>query len=324
MSKSIRRKYNIGIGKEAVRGTAVAPSYWLKPTSDNFDDKIENKISERAVGVIEDSEDMVVIKDYSGGEVGGEIFDESFGLLLLAGLGAVSSVESADVGVYDHTFSVLQSAQHPALTVEVKRNDIEQKAYANCVVDSLKIMAGVNDYAMYEVGLRGKKGASATSTPAYVDENYFLAKNVSVKLADDIAGLSGASVIDVKSVELSINKNVEDDDVLGSNQPNDFLVKQFAIEGKMEINFEDTTIRDYALNGLKKAMRIALENTDETIGASSNPGLQIDLAKIKIEESPLTGDLNDIVGVDITFKGFYSASEAKSIVAVLTNEVTSY
>jgi hypothetical protein len=324
MTELIKRKFNIGIGKETSRGVKVAPSYWLKPLSEDINDKVEVAVSERAVGVIEDSEDQEISKKMSGGTIAGEVFDESFGLILLATLGQVGSVETADLGVYEHTFAVLQSAKHPTLTVEVKRGDNEQKAYPNSVIETFKLEAAVNQYLKFEMALRGKAGVAESNSPGYITENYFLGQHINLKLADDMAGLAGASAVDVKRVELNINKNIEDDDKLGSIEPADFLNKQLTIEGSIEMNFKDTVLMDYALNGNQKAMRLEIINGDITIGASSNPKLVIDLAKIKLREPLISGDNNEIAKVTANFKAFYSASDSKSIEATLTNLVASY
>jgi hypothetical protein len=324
MTELIKRKFNIGIGKETSRGVKVAPSYWLKPLSEDINDKIEVAVSERAVGVIEDSEDQEISKKMSGGTIAGEVFDESFGLILLATLGQVGSVETADLGVYEHTFAVLQSAKHPTLTVEVKRGDNEQKAYPNSVIETFKLEAAVNQYLKFEMALRGKAGVAESNSPGYITEKYFLGQHINLKLADDLAGLDGASAVDVKRVEININKNIEDDDKLGSIEPADFLNKQLTIEGSIEMNFKDTVLMDYALNGNQKAMRIEIINGDVTIGATSNPKLVIDLAKIKLREPLISGDNNEIAKVTANFKAFYSASDSKSIETKLTNLVTSY
>ena len=324
MSEILKRRFNIGIGKEATRGTKVVPAVWLKPTSEDYNDEVEVVATERSMGIIEDSDDQEVVKNFSAGVFGGEVFDESFGYFLLAGIGQVSSVETADIGVYAHTFTVLQDALHPTLTVEIKRGDIEQKAYPNVVVESLKISANVNEYVNYEVELRGKEGEAGTATPSYSDENIFLAKHIGVKFADDIAGLTGASNEDIKNFELSILKNIEDKDVLGTDGPADFNVKQFVIEGSFSIDFSSVTIRDYVLNGTKKAMRVEAINTAITLGASSNPTLKIDVAKVKFGEGMVKGGNNDLANIDVSFKGFYSVSDSKSIETVLINEKTSY
>ena len=115
MSKILKRRFNIGVGKEAVRGTLVAPGYWIKPNSEDVEDKVDVQVSERALGIIEDSEDQQITKKYAEGTIMGEVMDTSIGLFMLGAFGQVASVETADTGVYEHTFSVLQSSQHPSL-----------------------------------------------------------------------------------------------------------------------------------------------------------------------------------------------------------------
>lgn len=325
MTEILKRKYNIGIGREITRGTAVAPKYWLKPLNEEYNDKIESVASERAFGAIEDSEDMVIKKKFSAGQIAGEVFDKSFGLFLLAGLGQVASVEKAgDAGVFDHRFSVLQSAKHPTLCIEVKRGDNEQKSYPNCVLESLKIESQANEYVKFEAQLKGKAGVASGSVPGYEVENYFLGKDVSVKLADNLAGLDGATAIDARKVEIHIGKNIEEDKRLGKAEPNDFLNKEFSIEGTIEILFKDTVLKNWALDGDKKALRIDIVDTSTTIGTSSHPSLRFDLAKIKFKDPVEGGDNNDIVKVTVGFKGLYSSSDSKSIEAVLTNLETNY
>lgn len=325
MSEILKRRYNIGIGKETSRGTKATPKYWLKPLSEEYNDKIEVVASERAFGVIEDSEEMVVKKKYSAGKISGEVFDKSFGLFLLGAIGQVSSVSKAeDSSVYDHTFSVLQSAKHPTLTVEVKRGDNEQKAYPNCVIESLKIESQANEYVKFEAQLKGKAGSVSDGIPGYETENYFMGKDVSVKLADNLAGLDGATPVDARKIEINIAKNIEEDKRLGTHEPNDYLNKEFSVEGTLEILFRDTTLKNWALNGSKKALRIDIVDTSTTIGISSHPSLRFDLAKIKFKDPVEGGDNNDIVKVTVGFKSLYSSSEAKSIEAILTNLETSY
>lgn len=325
MSEILKRRYNIGIGKETSRGTKATPKYWLKPLSEEYNDKIEVVASERAFGVIEDSEEVVVKKKYSAGKISGEVFDKSFGLFLLGAIGQVSSVPKAeDLSVYDHIFSVLQSAKHPTLTVEVKRGDNEQKAYPNCVIESLKIESQANEYVKFEAQLKGKAGSVSDGIPGYETENYFMGKDVSVKLADNLAGLDGATPVDARKIEINIAKNIEEDKRLGTHEPNDYLNKEFSVEGTLEILFRDTTLKNWALNGSKKALRIDIVDTSTAIGISSHPSLRFDLAKIKFKDPVEGGDNNDIVKVTVGFKSLYSSSEAKSIEAILTNLETSY
>jgi len=323
MGKFIGRQISCGLAKEAVRGTKVNPSFWL-PVDVDLDDAFDHIINDEGLGRIEEASDMEIIKKWAEGDLSGKVRDKSFGLVLLATMGSVASaVKSGETLVYEHTFSVNQSIQHQSLTVEVK-NPNEQLAFANAVVDGLNIKVELGAYVDFTANILAKLGVSASNTPAIVAENKFLAKGVSVKFADNITGLSGASAIKAKNVNLKINKNVESDDVLGSVEPDDFNNKQFSVEGSMELNFSDTTYKALALAGTQKSMRIEIENSGVTIGSSSHPKIVIDLYKVFLTEWDKSGGLGDIVKQTLNFKAFYDVSNSKMISVVLTNLSASY
>jgi hypothetical protein len=322
MSKFIGRKIEVGIGREGTRGTAVAPSYWLSQMNADFDDKFEGVVDENSLGVIEDSQDFKVTKKWSEGKLSGKVCDKSFGYLLRGLLGTIVSAVK-ETTAYNHTCSVLQSAQHPTLTVEAK-NPNEQLKFANGAIDNLTIKAELGKFVEQEIEVKAKLGVASTNSPSYVAENNFLAKDVSVKFADALAGLDAASAISVKNVEIKFEKNLESDDVLGSYEPNDYLNKQFAVSGSIELLYDATTYKALALAGTQKAMRINIQDTTVTIGASSNPTIKIDLAKVKLTEWAKSSELDGIVKETLTFKALYSLSDSSMVSVVLTNAVAGY
>lgn len=324
MSEAIKRIYNLGIGKETVRGTKVTPSFWLKPTSNDVQDRIEVVKSERQNGRQEGKEDQAIAKTWSDGTIEGEIFDKSIGLFLLGALGDVDSVESGDAGVYNHTFSVLQSSQHPTFTIVEKRADVEQVAYTNSVIESLGLNFELNSYCTFSANMKGKGKVADTSSPSYVNENFFMAKNVTVKIADTYAGLNTGSSVCVKNLSLEIQKNIQDDECLGNTTPTDFLNQDFGVSGEIELYFDSIYNRDYALNGTQKALRIILEDTATTIGSTSHPKIVIDLAKVKFEEPEISSEGKEIVRLVLKFEAFYSATDGLLINTVLTNTQASY
>jgi len=322
MGKHIGRSQSVGIGKETTRGTVVTPAFWLPLMDFDFDDKFEYEVEEEAMGVIEDSNDLEVVKKLAIGKLGGQIRDKSFGLILLNTYGGVASAVK-ETTAYDHTFNVAQSVEHQSLTLEVK-NDNEQLAFANCMTQSIEISAEIGKNVNYNMDVRAKLGVAASNTPSIVNENKLRAKDIIIKFADDLAGLDAASPIKAKKFNIIINKNLEDDDILGSDESDDYNNKQFSIEGTMELNYDATTYKALALAGTQKAVRFDAINTDVTIGASSNPELKTDIAKIKFTEFSKNGGLNDIIKQTLSFKGLYSFSDAKAIQTILTNEVVSY
>ena len=104
--KIIGRDFKVGFGKESTRGTAVTPAVW-EPLLDvpSVENKAEYIQDESNYGVIADSVDAVVAKEWSEGELKGNVHDKSFGYLLLAALGQVSSAVK-ETTAYNHTFSL--------------------------------------------------------------------------------------------------------------------------------------------------------------------------------------------------------------------------
>jgi len=322
MTKFIGRKIEIGIGREGTRGTAVAPSYWLSLMNADFDDKFEGVVDENTLGIIEDSTDFKVTKKWSEGKLSGKIADKSFGYFLRALMGTITSAVK-ETTAYTHTCSVLQSAQHPTVTIEAK-NPNQQLKFANGAIDNLTIKAELGKFVEFEADVKAKLGVASTNSPSYVAENSFLAKDVTVKFADTVAGLDGASAICVKNVEIKFDKNLESDDCLGSNEPSDYLNKQFSVTGSIELNYDATTYKTLALAGTLKCVRVSIQDTTVTIGASSNPTLKIDLAKVKFTEWGKSSDLNSIVKETLTFKALYSLGDTSLVSIVLTNALAGY
>ncbi|MER0170351.1 MAG: hypothetical protein DU489_07055 [Nitrosomonas sp.] len=323
MSKFIGRLADVGIAKESVRGTAeTTASYWLPKQSMSYDDTIEQIVDESSVGVIEDSPNAVVIGKSGEGEIEGNIYDDSFGLLLLSALGSVSTSGPSQSTVYTHTFSTSQSAQHPALTIFLDDPNQDYK-YALAMISQLDVDIALGQFAKFNAQFRSKVGATATLSPSYTVKNHFLPQHGSVKIASAVAGLGAASAIDVRSVKLSINKNIEDDRKLGSVDPADILNKQFSIEGSLELVFNAETFKTEMLADTAQAMRIRLTSS-VTIGSSLNPQITIDLAKCKFSNFKKNYGNNDIVTATVDFKAFYSMTDTKMISVELINETSSY
>lgn len=324
MTKFIGRLVDIGIAKEAVRGTAEASvDFYLPKISLSLDDGIEQVIDESSIGVIEDSPGAAVVAKFAAGEIEGNIYDKSFGLVLLASLGSVSTGSAQETTVYPHTFSVLQSAQHPSLTLFLDDPNQDYK-YPLAVIETLDIEVMLGQYARYRAGFRSKVGATATLTPSYSAENHFLPQHGSLKIADDLGDLDAASAIDIRSVTLKVNKNVEDDRKIGSLDQADILNKQFAVEGTIELVFNSNTFKTEMLADTAKAMRIRLSNTDITIGTTLHPELTVDLAKVKFSNFERGYENDGIALATVDFKAFYSLGDTSMITAELINEQASY
>ena len=321
MSKYIGRKINVWFAKESTRGTAVAPTIYAPKASLDFEEKSEKVIDESSIGVIEDSFDGHVVKQYAEWNFECNVYANLIWYLLLNVFGSVSSASKN--GAYEHEFTVDESNQHTSLTIGIA-DDTQDKEFPLAMLNSLELNCEVWDFAKATASFKSKKGTNATLTPSYSEDYAMLAKHVQIFLADDLAWLDSATAINATSVSLTINKNLEDVDVLWSIEPNDFCNTFFSVEGSLEMLWDDATYKTMFMDGDKKAMRIKIIDTNNTIGTSQNPTLTIDLASIIMNEFAKTQDNNALVRQSINFKALYSMTESSMISAKLLNTKSSY
>jgi len=322
MSAFIGRLIQVGLVKESTRGTSniTPPDFWLDKMDATVEDKPVVIIDESTVGRIEDSVGGKVVSEGAEGDISGKVFDKSIGLLLLSAFGTEDTVvvKSAEVA-FEHSFPVKNDAQHQSLCIELK-NPNEQLAFVLAMIESLEMRAEVGKYVEFTARFLSKKGIASTSTPSYLVENDFLSKHLTVKVADNIAGLDAASAVPMKSATIRINKNLERDDVLGSLGPADILNKQFGIEVVLTRLYKDTTYKSLFASGSTKAIRLEMKNTDVQLGTSAfYPTLTFDLAQALLTAWEKTTGAEELSAETITGKATYKKTEAKMVDCKLIN-----
>lgn len=323
MTKFIGATADVGIKKEGTRGTAeTSADFYLPKMNLTYDDVIEQAQDENTIGVIEDMVGAKVVGKVAEGEIEGKISDKAIGLLLYALLGA-KAVSGPTDSAYTHTFTVAQSSQHQALTFFVDDGNQDYK-YALGMLKSMEVMAEVNKFVNFKIGVRSKVGETATLTPSYTAENNFLAQHATFKIATTQSGLDAASATNIRMVSLKIEKNVEDDRALGNIAPVDILNKQIAIEGELELVFDDEAIKTAMLADTEKALRIQLNNADVLIGSTSTPKLTFDLHSVKFSGFKRNYGNGDVATASVQFKAFYKIADSKMITVTLINAQTSY
>jgi hypothetical protein len=318
--KIIGRQENVGVALESVRGTAVNPTYWLPWLDLKVENKVKTVLNEQALGRIESSDGMAVVEKWSEAEIRGKLKDESFGLLLLSlfGTDTPAAQTAPNASVYDHVFSVLQSASHPTLTLSHKSSN-DAVAYSNMLVESIRLAGKAGDYIYYTAKLVGKPSAAAVLTPAYTAENDFVSTHLTFKKATTQAGLAAAAAISIREFEIEITQNPLMEYVLGSVSPNDVLNQSFDIKGSVTLIHNDATFANLQNNETYNAFRFDLKNTGVTIGTSANPELKIDLHRCRVTDYERNMTLNNIVEEKFNFTAHYSLTDSKMATATLTN-----
>ena len=217
-----------------------------------------------------------------------------------------------------HLFSRLNSNTHPSATI----CDIDPVAasYAPfCMINTFELSCDVADYVKYSAEFQWKQMQAYASwtepTPAYSDEPAFTASMAWVRFADTEADLNEADEICMQSFRVAINKNLADVQCFGSTDVDSLYNQQFGVEWDCEALFDDTTLRDYALNSNKKAVRFYAENNADWDFSA----IYVDLFKVWLNDWTKSDANNDIVKQTMWFSGQYSNDDGATIEIVLIN-----
>jgi hypothetical protein len=328
MSKFIGRLVDLGIGVEATRGVGVAPTFWLPKTSFGIRDEAPKARSEAGFGTIAGmgAQSLVSMK-HASGDVEFDLYDRSFGAILYALFGTVSTAAQGD-STYKHSFSVTDDVQNKSLSLVQIRHDLTQLLYELSMVNSVSLEILPDDVVKATVNFMSKASAGTSGhTASYSTVEYkFLGRHASLKLATDTSGLAAASKINAKRVVINFQKNVSFDHTLGTIQPQDIVNQHFTINGEIELNVEDDTYRDLMADGSYRALRLRLTNTDETIGnATQNPEFSIDLSRVDFEAWEPSYPNDELATQALTFHALYDQTNENVVNdCYLINEQVSY
>lgn len=315
---------SIGIGKESTQGTAVTPTFWVPVMKKEPGIVAEYANDESDYGNIMDTVTGDVV--YSKGEPAfeGVVYDKSFGLLLLSALGAVSTgADTPEAGVNTHTFTLDNDVDHPSLTVAFKDAN-QDYCIPYSKLTSLELDFQKRGLIKYNAKFMGQKKESDSNTVAYTVENHFNSTHFSFKLATTVAGLAGASAIDVISFKMSFEKEIVENDALGSAEPVDIYNTKQECKVEFEMIMKNTTYQALYEAGTIQALKVALVNDDVTIGSATNPSLTITLDRLQLQEMDGGYDNGEIVKKKFTGKVHFDAAAGSGITAVLVNTQASY
>lgn len=395
MAKITGRQFQVGIAKETTRGTIAAPSFWVPFNDLTLDEKQDKVFDTQAYGIIEDTVSALTTKKYVEGSLNANLYDTSFGLVLFALLGTLTShsAHAGESAVYDNIFNVAESTQHQSLTLAVHDPATGQDyAHANAVISKLEIKFALKKFVEYTATVMGQTGtAESAYTPSNTTENRFVPQYLTLKLAPTTAGVEGTLtctgtaastihvtatsisttllqvgmgvtgtnipagativkivsataydlsaattgaigtqtfsplVVKVKAASVTIDTNVEAQEVLGSVSPADFLNKEFKVEGSIDAIWQnESDFKTQFMANTPQAMILDLKNTDVTIGSTTNPELILEFPQVYITELGRPIKVKDLIYQTIKFRGTYSLTSAYMLKATLTNTTNGY
>jgi len=243
--------------------------------------------------------------EWAEGSIEGDILDKPFGLFLLAAFGNISSSSVSD-SAYTHTFTLQNDSQHDSLTITLADPDRTDR-FGLAMLDSLEITMAADDVVQYTANFKSRSARQQpAASPTYTsDYNKFMGRHTVLKLASVVGGLAAATPVNVSSLTLTISKNTVVRNALGTVWPDDILNGKFDITGEFELDLDDQTYRNLAVDTSYRAMRIQFVNNEVLLGVTSKPSLTIDLAKCYFEawEPSLAND--DFVSQKVQFRALY-------------------
>ncbi len=323
MSVVLGRTQYVGFGKESVAGTAVAPTSWMPFQELTVEDLKQTITDNSGFGTRFDVLAVDTDQERAEGNINGLVYDQTFGHILNAGLGSVTTAtHPTATGVKVHTFKTANTL--PSYTIAKKDgNESTRTAYGMLNQFELTVQGG--QYATFTSSWLAHKGAATANTPALTDQTRFRPKDVHVYVADDVAGLDAAAESKFTSLSFTYNNNLITDPTLGSTAPDYYpgVVNSSISFSKLYLN---TDFKDLVFGTAKKALRIALINTDVQIGTGTptNPSIVFDFEPGFFSEWSRDGGLDDLKTENISYQPIYSTSASQQFTVKATNTQTSY
>lgn len=319
----IGREIELGVATEASRGSAEATAdKWLRKMTATIVERATHVEDDSTRGGLADSDGRRKVQSHIEGEVEGPLHIDALGYFL-ANIYGVVVTSTVTGSVKSHAFSLAENIKHPSLSLFAKDGAVQQKVFDNAMVSTFEISAAIDAYVRFSAAFIAAGAADNADAPSYDTEYDFVARDITIKVADTEAGLSGATAIKAKDMSVAWDQGLVRDHVYGSYLPDDIYNSKMTITGSFTKNFEDETFKNLFLGNAAKYMSITLEG-EADLGSGNKPTLTVILNKVQITDWNRSGGASDLVTEAISFKAFYNATDAEQSTATLKNLTASY
>lgn len=300
----------LGLGKETVAGTAVAPTFFV-PFNEFSANDIPNTVDDTGIrGTLAgDVFGVYQTTKQSETSIGGMVYPDSIGLLLLAMLGTDTVTGST---LKTHTFKSVTTTQPPSLTVsphDPTTPNMRQLAYS--VMAELGFKWAESAALEYSCKLNGKASVvGSTATPT-------ISQIAPILTWQFTASINGVSNINLVAFEINFKRPVAVKFHANNSQdPSIIMAGPLSVTGKMTFEKNGDTELNLALNNTQGAIVL-----DSTAAATQN-GIMFTLTKAALKNPQVSG--KDLVEVDFDFTGIYNATDGGVAQVALCNTTSSY
>jgi len=319
----VGRQIEFGVATEASRGSAeTTADKWMRKVTANVVERATHALDDSTRGRLEDGEGRRKVQSHIEGDVEGILHADVLGWFL-ANIYGVVNTTTVTGSVKSHVFTLRQNIQHQSLTLFAKDGSVQQSVFSNAMINTLEITAAIDDYVRFSASFLAAVAASNSATPSYDTEYDFVARDITVKIADSEAGLAGATATKVKDLGIKWDQGLIRDHVVGAYAPGDIYNARLMIDGNFTLNFADETFKDLYLGNTAKYMSITIAG-EADIGSGNFPTITIVLNKVQFMDWNRAGGANELVTEPITFRAFYNPTDSEQSTVTVKNLTASY
>ncbi|MEA9986255.1 phage tail tube protein [Subtercola sp. RTI3] len=321
----IGRKDSVGVGIEAVPGTTVAPQAWQRHLALSLDPNTTVIQNTSAMGRVEEVNDSAVTEQWVDGTINGKVTSNTIGYFMLNMLGIVTpTLHSGETAVWDNLFTIDQGNVPPSLTF-ARSNPVIARRFGLGTQSDIEFSYKQNDWAQFTSTVMAKAGQTSSETVAFIaNEPEFTSKHVTVKLAANVAGLSAASALQLKSLKFKISRKADRFTPMGAIDPVSFDNEDYSVTGSFVLRYTDHTLEDLGMLNTTQALSIDLTNSDVTIGTAAHPQLTFTMPQVRLAPISLDDPLKQALSQTINFSCELNSTLGYLIQGKLVNTQNGY
>lgn len=313
-----------GIAVESTRGTGVAPWYGLRWETADFEDKGTTVLNKSAIGVLHQDSGAELVQQWGEGQIAGKVTDRAIGVLFYGLMGAYGkSTAPGETIVYNHVFTSSQVNALQSLTV-TRRDPNVTEQWAESIVGSFALDVKAGDFVRHTTNLTSQPSTVTSSTRAYIDEEEFVSRSISVQFNNTYGGLGTSPTIPATTLKLEVNNNVTPFWIIGQNNPYNIFAQSIIITGEIELLYDTNEFKGIRFNNETQALLITVQNTNVTIGVASHPTITFTLPMCIINEWKINQGLDALVTQTLSFTALYSLDYGFALSISQTSLVSSY
>jgi hypothetical protein len=269
----------------------------------------------------EQGENSLIGKKWGEGRIRVNLDPTYAPILLGLAMGNFGTPQSEGSGVYTHTFT-RKSDNTPKTASVIFDRVVDRLLFPYLVVNTAEVSFS-DGLAELSVDCLSRFPVVTTSgTFAPVSGTLFSFRDATVRLGDDLTEAESATPLKVRDFRLTINNNAEQVYVIGNNDVDSILVKNFGVAGHFSLLFENTTQRNIFRNLSKKAMVVTL--TGAPLGGGMYEFVKFRIAKLRFEDYAPEIPIDDLATEGIDFIAEYSSSDGMTMDIKVRNQRSSY